>query len=197
MSLVALFIAAFIAGLLLGVRVMLHGVERPAPPPARAPHEPGSGYDPTTEPSPLLNAGNAAAFLSVFGMVGYLVTRFSDLALPATVAVALAAGGGAVALSIALLAAWAIPGARREVVDERYLLQGHPATVTRAIAGDDATAGGAADGEIVYESDGRRWTVPARSWDGAPIPPGDDVVIERVEGGVAYVEAWAQVETRL
>jgi hypothetical protein len=39
--------------------------------------------------------------------------------------------------------------------------------------------------------------VRARSWDGAPIDAGADVAIERVEGGVAYVERWAQVEARL
>ena len=51
-----------------------------------------------------------------------------------------------------------------------------------------------AHGEIVYEVDGRRYTVPARSWDGEPIALDADVVIERVEDGVAIVERWAQVE---
>lgn len=191
----AVFVASFIAGLLLGVRVMLHGVERPAPPPAGAPHELAGGHDPTTEPSPLLNAQNVAAFLATFGGVGSVLARATELAPGAMAAVALLAGAGAVALSVALLAAWALPGARREVVDDRYLLQGHPATTTRAIVGDASAVG--EHGEITYESDGRWWTVPARSWDGAPIPAGEDVVIERVEGGVAYVEAWAAVETRL
>jgi membrane protein implicated in regulation of membrane protease activity len=77
-----------------------------------------------------------------------------------------------------------------DVEDARYLLQGHPATVTAAIDR-------AGEGEIAYEADGRRWTVRARSWDGAPLVAGTDVAIERVEGGVAYVEGWAEVETRL
>jgi membrane protein implicated in regulation of membrane protease activity len=188
----AVFVTTFIAGLLLGVRVMLHGVERPAPPPDRAPHEVAGGHDPTTEPSPLLNAQNVAAFLVTFGGVGSALVRSSGLALGAAFAVALLAAAGAVALSTTLLAAWALPSARREVVDDRYLLQGHPATVTRSLGGEAS-----AEGEITYESDGQQWTVPARSWDGVPIPSGEDVVIERFEGGVAYVEAWAQVETRL
>jgi membrane protein implicated in regulation of membrane protease activity len=69
-------------------------------------------------------------------------------------------------------------------------MQGHPAAVTRAIP-----EGG--EGEIAYEADGRRWTVAARSWDGAAIEAGAEVAIERVEGGVAYVEQWALVEARL
>ena len=75
-------------------------------------------------------------------------------------------------LSIALLAAWAIPSVRRDVVDERYLMQGHPARVTRDIAVDG-------EGEIAYDADGRTWTVGARSWDGAAIAAGTEVAIER------------------
>ena len=59
-------------------------------------------------------------------------------------------------LSVVLLAAWAIPSVRRDVVDERYLMQGHPASVRREIPVDG-------EGEIVYEADGRSWSVRARS----------------------------------
>jgi membrane protein implicated in regulation of membrane protease activity len=169
---------------------MLHGVERRAPPSALPPHEARGGHDPSTEPSPMLNAQNAAAFVVAFGACGYLLTRFTTLGVAAVVALAVLAGVLVTIGSASLLAAWVIPGARSETVDERYLLQGHPARVTRPI---DASGGG----EIVYEVDGRRFTVPARSWDGAPIDAGTDVAIERVEGGVAYVERWAQVEARL
>lgn len=186
----AVFAVAFVLGLLLAVHVMLHGVERPAPPVARAPHEVGGGHDPRTEPSALLNGQNGAAFLAMFGLVGCLLPRATTLGTPAVTALALLGGGIGAALSIALLAAWALPGAREDVVDGRYLMQGHPASVTRAI-GDEG------EGEIAYEADDRTWTVRARSWDGAPIAAGTDVAIERVEDGIAYVEQWAQVETRL
>jgi membrane protein implicated in regulation of membrane protease activity len=184
------FVACFVAGLVLAVYVMLHGVERPTTPSGVAPHEARGGYDPASEPSPMLNAQNAAAFVTAFGACGYLLTRFTSLGAIATVAIAAAAALGMALASASLLAAWVIPGARREEVDERYLLQGHPARVTAAI-------GGADDGEITYEVDGRGFQVRARSWDGAPIDAGADVAIERVEGGVAYVERWAQVEARL
>lgn len=186
----AVFVVCFAAGLVLAVYVMLHGVERPAAPTAVPPHEAQGGYDPATEPSAMLNAQNAAAFVTAFGACGYLLSRLTSMGTAAVVAIAVAAGVAVAAASASLLAAWVIPGARSEPVDERYLLQGHPARVTRAIAADG-------DGEIVYEVDGRQFAVAARSWDGAPIDDGADVAIDRVEGGVAYVERWAQVEARL
>jgi membrane protein implicated in regulation of membrane protease activity len=185
------FVACFVLGLLHAVNVMLHGVERAAPPAGRAPHEPGGGgHDPRTEPSALLNAQNVAGFLTAFGLGGYLLERSTTLGPGALAAAALVIGAAGATLSIVLLAAWAIPSVRRDVVDERYLMQGHPASVQAAIPADG-------EGEIVYEADGRRWTVRARSWDGVALAAGTEVAIERVEDGVAYVEQWAQVEARL
>jgi hypothetical protein len=184
------FVVCFVAGLVLSVYVMLHGVERRGAPSTVPPHEARGEYDPSTEPSAALNAQNAAAFVVAFGACGYLLTRLTSLGTGATVAIAAAAGVAFALGSASLLAAWVIPGARSEPVDERYLLQGHPASVTQPIGKDGA-------GEIVYEVDGRRFTVGARSWDGEPIDAGTDVAIERVEAGVAYVERWAQVEARL
>ena len=184
------FALCFIAGVVLSVFVMLHGVERGRAPAPGAPHEQTGARDPSTEPRPFVNRQSVAALLTLFGGAGYLLLRFSALS-PALVVVAAAAAGvaGFVASGL-LLKGWALPSARREVVDDRYLMQGHPATVTRSIPANG-------EGEIAYEADGRRWTVAARSWDGAPIDAAADVAIERVEGGVAYVEQWAQVEARL
>lgn len=184
------FAFCFLVGLLLAVYVMLHGVERHHAPAAGAPHEQTGAHDPRTEPRPFVNRQSVAAFATLCGAAGYLLLRLSPLAPVLVVVVALAAGVVGIVLSGLLLKAWALPGARREVVDDRYLMQGHPATVTRAIPPEG-------EGEIAYEVDGRRWTVAARSWDGAPIDAAADVAIERVEGGVAYVEQWAQVEARL
>lgn len=186
----AVYAGCFVAGLLLAVYVMLYGVERPAATVPRVPHEATGGHDPRTEPRPFGNGQNAAAFLVLFGAAGYLLHRFVPMSPALEAAGALAVGAIGFALSAVLLRAWAVPGARREVVDERYLMQGHPATVTRGIPADGA-------GEIAYEADGRRWTVPARSWDAQAIALGAEVAIDRVEGGVAYVEEWAQVESRL
>lgn len=184
-----LYVACFVVGLVLGVYVMLNGVERAPQPTGLAPHEQTGAHDPVTEPPKVLNAQTLAAFAVVFGAVGYLGIR-GGWGGVGTLVAALASGLASAALSTVLLAKWALPSARRDVVDARYLMQGHPATVTRAIP-----AGGV--GEIAYEVDGRRWTVAARGWDDAPVAAGEEVAIDRVEDGVAYVEQWAQVEARL
>jgi hypothetical protein len=186
-----LFLACCLVGLLLAVYAMLYGVERrrvsasPAPP-----HEATGSYDPAIEPSPVFNLQVVAALVVAFGLTGYLLTRFTALGVLQRTAIAgllaaVSAGG-----AVLLIARWAIPGARDEAVDERFLLQGHPARVTQAIAGEQA-------GEIAYVADGRRHTVAARSLDGEALTVDTDVAIERVEDGVAYVEQWARVEERL
>ena len=48
-----------------------------------------------------------------------------------------------------------------------------------------------------YALDGQECDLPAREMEGAAIAVGTDVVIDRVEQGVAYVELWARVEQRL
>ena len=189
-SMSALFLACFVAGLALAVYAMLHGVERRVPANPVPPHEATGSWNSAAEPSPLLNAQSVAAFIAGFGIGGYVLDRFTALSALPVVVLALAIGAALVAASAVLIARWAIPGARSEHVDDRYLMQGHPAAVTRPIERG-------ADGEIVYEVDGRSYTVPARSWDGEPIAADADVVIERVEHGVAIVERWAQVEERI
>jgi len=187
-----LFLACFVAGLALAVYAMLHGVERRVPASAVPPHEATGSWNAAAEPSPLLNVQSVAAFVAGFGIGGYLLDRFTALGAVPLVLVALLVGAGLVALSAALIARWVIPGARGEQVDDRYLMQGHPAAVTRPIGRD-----GDGDGEIEYEVDGQRYVVPARSWDGEPIDRDAEVVIERVEDGVAIVERWTQVEERI
>jgi hypothetical protein len=180
---VPLFLTAFLGGLMLAVFAMLHGVDRRS---ARLP------FNVVVEPSATLNLPLLAAAATWFGAAGYLLSRYTALGVAARLAIA-AVGGGVAALgALALIQRWALPGARREVVDERYLLQGLPARVTAAIG-----AGETAAGSIAYEIDGTRHDVPAVSLDGSPVDANTDVVIERVEDGVAYVEAWDRVEQRL
>ena len=187
----AVFLVCLVVGLLLAVYAMLYGVERrrvPASP--LPPHEASAAYDSAAEPSPVFNLQVASALVATFGVTGYLLTRFTTLGVLPRAAIAGAVAAASAAGAMTLLARWVIPGARREVVDERYVLQGHPACVTRAMGAENA-------GQIVYEADGRRHRIAARSWDGEPLEPGVEVAIERVEDGVAYVERWARVEERL
>ena len=188
MGLTHLFLGTFLAGLVLGVGAMLFGVERKAKAPPRAP-----GAEPPTVGA-RLTVPNVAAFATLFGAVGYLLHRYTTLGAVAILVIAGVLGVAGVVGAILLVARWALPGVVAEVVDERYLLQGTPARVTRVIGGN----GGAPSAyEISYDEGGRTHVLPARSLDGAALASDAEVVIERVEDGYAYVEAWSVVERRL
>jgi hypothetical protein len=185
----AVALAFFVSGLVLGVFAMLYGTERQIAP-AVAPHDRRSEHEPAAEPSPLLNLASIAAFAVGFGLAGYLLTRYTAWPWGARLTLALVAGGASYALQVLLMARWAIPGARADSIDPRYLLQGTLARVTQ-----DAPTDGT--GVLVYALDGREYTLPVRALDGTALAAGVDVVIDRVEDGVAYAELWALVEQRL
>ena len=178
-----LFVVSLIAGLLLGVFAMLHGVERrrPGTTDLVAPPPPG-------ELTARLNVPAITGFLVVFGAVGYPL-RHALGPLARLVVAAAAAGAGAIG-AVLLVAKWAVPSARGDVPDERFLLQGHFARVTAPVREG-------APGQVEYEIEGRHFSAPAMSLDGSPIDAGTDVVIERIEDGVVYVEAWTHVERRI
>jgi membrane protein implicated in regulation of membrane protease activity len=179
--LTAVFVAALILGLLLAVRAMLLGVER-----RRTPF----GAPPPTTPSVRFSTPVISAFASAFGAAGYLLTRPGRMGAAAGTIVALLIGtiAGAFAVRLVRRAAAFVP--EHDPDDPRYVLQGHVATVTSPI-------GPAGDGEIAYVVEGRRHTVRARGLDGSVAERGTEVVIERIEDDVAYVEPWAEVEKRL
>ncbi|MGV3708071.1 MAG: hypothetical protein ACO1Q7_04460 [Gemmatimonas sp.] len=187
----AFFLAVLLLGLILGVRAMLLGTERlPSGVQLPAPHERTSEHVPDAEPSALFNAASAAAFAFAFGLTGYLLTRFSALGILARVIISVLAGGGAMAVQSLLIARWAIPSARAEQVDERYLLQGTIGRISQSVPVNG-------EGELQYTLDGKTYRLPAREVTGAILEQNAEVVMDRVEGGVAYVESWAQVEQRL
>jgi hypothetical protein len=173
-----LYLAAFIAGLLLGVRLMFYGAERK--------RKPGAETLPLRRWEPAV-----VGFLVMFGVVGYLRSR----------------NGGADSVSFALLMSvpsgvmfaavvtWlAIKTARvqpeHDPDDPRYVLQGRVGVVTVSIP-----EGG--EGMIRYEESGTAPVVAARDIGGGAIGEGEEVCIERVEDGVAHVELWRLVEQRL
>ena len=187
----AVSLAVLTVGLVMGVFAMLFGTERSVQPAgAIKPHERKSEHDPAAEPSPYLNLASAAAFAVGFGLTGYLLAGKTSWPMVAQVVVAIAAGGAALVLQSALIARWAIPGARSDHIDERYLLQGTLARITSDVPKDGV-------GMLRYALDEREFDLPARTLDGEPAVRGTDVVIDRVEDGVGYVELWSRVEQRL
>jgi hypothetical protein len=170
-----LFLTVFIAGLVLEVVSMLAGIDR---------------KERRGDWVKYANLPTAGAAATLFGLIGYPMAKYSSLGAGMMVLIAGAVAiVGAVGMML-LIAGWAVPSARRDVEDERYLLQGHFARVTRAIPAGER-------GEIAFEHEGTRHVVDALSLNGAPIAAGAEVVIERVENGVAYVELWSTIERQL
>jgi membrane protein implicated in regulation of membrane protease activity len=128
--------------------------------------------------------------MSAFGLTGYLFTRLTSLSWWIALVVAALVASVAVTTAILLVKRWAVPNALREVPDVRFVLQGQLATVTQQIPFNG-------EGEVAYQIDDRRFTTRAQTLDGSPVDAGVDVVIERVEAGVVFVEDWARVEQRL
>jgi hypothetical protein len=169
------FVGSFVLGLVLGVRAMLTGVER-------APRAAGRRFS--------LNTPTIAGFLTVFGLVGFILDRFTTLSPVLDIGLAAVIGAISAVGALVLVAGWAIPGAKAEVVDERYELQGCVARVIE-VHEDGVT------GVIAFDVSGVQQKATAHGLDGARLVLGTDVAIERVENGIAYVEPWAQVEARL
>jgi len=169
------FLASFIGGLLLAVFAMLHGVEH-------------ARRNRSKAPSAFFNLPAVAAFAVGFGAAGYpLVTR-SRLASWAILLIAI--GGGALAITgmITLLARWALRAGPLSAQHDE--VQGQPAVVSQQIAAGST-------GEIAYELLGRQLRIPARALSERPMSVGAEVVIDRIENGIAFVEEWSVVEQRL
>jgi membrane protein implicated in regulation of membrane protease activity len=135
------------------------------------------------------NVSTISAFLTWFGGAGYLLSLYSSLTAVGIVAlsgVAGAAGGGIIFVT---LSRYVLPRLT-EMRAEDYELPGTVARVTSTIH-----AGGT--GEIVYTLAGTHRADGARSVSGEALERGTEVVILRVERGIAYVERWDSYARRL
>lgn len=182
------YLAAFAAGLTIGVYVMIRGVERIS---RRGDSPELDSLGRTVGTARMaLTAPIVSAFATVFGITGYLLWRYSGLSSGLQLVGAAVAGVVASVVGTGAVSKWAKQAAEHDVVDERYLLQGHPAQVVTPIAPTKP-------GQIAYLVGEKRYAATAQSLDGTEVAAGTDVVIDRVEDGVAYVEPWVQVEQRL
>ena len=170
-----LFLLTFIAGLLLAVRIMFFGAER----------RERRGDMPLRRSEPA-----AVAFLVMFGIAGYLLTRHGLLAPAAGAGVAALMGVVWAALVVQVAVAMARVTPEHDPEDPRYLLQGHVAVVSAPIGQDG-------EGTITLVDAGVPRSYRARTIDGGSIDRDLEVCIERVEDGVAFVERWDLVEARL
>lgn len=182
------YLAMFLSGLVLGVYAMIRGVERIG---AR-----GRTLELDALGRPIgtsriaLTAPTVGVFAAVLGITGYLLWRYTTLSSGVELGLGVVVALVGTVVATRAVTRWAVQAAEHDVVDERYLLQGHPAEVVASIAGDQ-------HGEIAYLVGGKRFAATAVSLDGTPVEVGTEVIIDRVENGVAFVEPWVQVEQRL
>jgi len=156
---------------------MLHGVEHARRNRSRA-------------PSPFFNLPTVAAFAVGFGAAGYPLASRTTWPGWAIILVAMASGALAVTGMILLLAQWALRVDPEHSMLEEDGIQGHLAIVSSEITLDGA-------GEISYEHLGRSVSIPARALSQKALSVGAEVVIDRIENGIALVEEWSAVEERL
>lgn len=128
-----------------------------------------------------LSVGTILAFLTWFGGVAYLFRNGFGVAAVLSLIVGVAggmAGGYAVY--------WLLKKVKQHEQDRAELEGARPGTLARVTS--SIRSGGT--GEIVYERHGVRHVASARSATNEPIARGTEVVILRVESGIAYVEPW-------
>lgn len=176
---IVFYAIVFGVGLFVGVYAMLHGTVRKG-------HEPGAIRFPLAG----FNTPVIGAALGAFGAVGYLTTKYSQYdTIVILIAALVAAAAGWIAMTV-LMAKWALRGSLNDPHEEIEELQGTVATVTRPITPTEL-------GEISYSFRGSPTRVPARSIAGDAVAAGTEVVIDKIENGVADVELWSIVEQRL
>ena len=182
-----LAVLLFGAGVLLSVRVMFFGVRRSV------------GTDAVrTRAWPL----SFATALAAAGLGLYAQALRGAALTPGS------AGVVAVLSVLAGMAAWwtvrqtAVAAAASPDPDEdpKYRFQGHVARVVSPLAAPPSA--GRPDGRVAFIIDDRRLELAARWLPGTTVNSQDglmdsEVVIEHVDGDVAFVEPWALVEGRL
>jgi len=170
------YVALVFVGVLGAVRVMLYGVERERP-------------NDSAPRSFALAPALITAFCLSAGIVGYTLLR-TGTAGAVTAGVATGVGLLVAVFSASAMKRWWLVVPEHDVDDERYVLQGSLAQVVSDIAERGI-------GQVTLRNDGGQTAMPARGVDDQAMRAGTEVVIERIENGVAFVEEWEQVEKRL
>ena len=201
MNLATFYLVCFVVGFVLSVLSFLMGVHLPGkfhlphlghggpvhvqPPHAGAHVAPSGaargGAQSGGDVSPL-NTVTLMAFLTWFGGIGYILTRYS--ALLGVFALLLSVLAGLVGASLIFLFMARVLVRPDESMDPAdYEMVGTLGKLSVGIR-----AGGT--GEIVYAQGGTRKSAAARAEDGSIIERGSEVAVTRFEKGIAYVRRW-------
>jgi serine/threonine protein kinase/membrane protein implicated in regulation of membrane protease activity len=126
-----------------------------------------------------VNGGTIAAFLVWFGGAGYVLAGHFGMALATTYPAAVASGVAGAALLLVFLTRVLL--AHDEPLDPAdYEMEGVKGRLSSSIR-----EGGT--GEMIFSQAGTRRSIGARSATGVPIPRDKQVIVVRLERGIAYV----------
>ena len=128
------------------------------------------------------NVSTVLAFLAWFGGVGFILTKHSHLVALASLTFAAAAGLFAGTLVFRFMAR-VVQATDAHMLDWDYRMDGQVGTVSMPIRERGI-------GEILFEHNGFRRSLPARTEDGSALAKGAEIVITRYEDGIAYVKRW-------
>jgi len=128
------------------------------------------------------NVSTILAFLAWFGGVGYILSRHSHLVAFACLLFATLAGLFAGTVVFKFMAR-VVRASEAQLLDWDYRMEGLLGTISMPIR-ESGT------GEILFEQNGARKSLPARTEDGNVLPKGVEVVVTRYEDGIAFVKRW-------
>ena len=131
---------------------------------------------------PWFNFGTVAGFLAWFGGTGYLLEHYYGMWF--LLALGIATVSGLAGASVVFWFVAKILMSREEALDPAdYEMTGVLGKLSIRIR-----EGGV--GEMVYSQEGVRRVTGARSEDGTAIAKGAEVLVQRFEKGIAYVQPW-------
>jgi membrane protein implicated in regulation of membrane protease activity len=130
------------------------------------------------------NLFSAMAFLAWFGGAGYLLTRYSSFVGLTALLLAMLSGVAGAAIVFWFFAKVMLTK-ERVLEDADFEMVGVIGHVSSSVFPNGS-------GEVIFEQNGRRKGVCARSESGAQIERGTEVVVTRYERGVAYVRPWTE-----
>jgi membrane protein implicated in regulation of membrane protease activity len=134
---------------------------------------------------PVFNFATITAFLAWFGGTGYLLTRYSALAVTFIMLIAIVVGLVGAALVFWFVVKFLMKH-DRELDPADYDRVGVLGRIVSPIR-----EGGT--GEILFSQEGTRQTCGARSETGEALPKGTEIIVTRYEHGIAYVRKWDEL----
>ncbi|HZD30258.1 MAG TPA: NfeD family protein [Candidatus Angelobacter sp.] len=190
MSWALFYLVCFLIGVTLSVVSFVGGalhIPHVHLPHAHVPHggHVAAGHGSQTAEMPFFNFATVTAFLAWFGGSGYLLTRYSPLAVTLIMLIAIVVGLIGAAFIFWFVVKFLMKHERElDPADyDRVGVLGHVVSPIRE--------GGT--GEILFSQEGTRQTCGARSESGAALPKGTEIIVTRYEHGIAYVRKWDEM----